>query len=154
MLINGEPVRQPKGAYCFEWRENGRRIRVTAGKDGVQANLRRLRQEQILKAQASGIKVLASAENAPGTSLAQTVHQFLGEIRLKSKKKTCLAYELSLKYFLESCHKQTLEEIDRKDMPSVCSILAGQEGAAPSNSLQQIRERGVFLKEAGRARFG
>ena len=33
VLVNGQPERHPEGAYYQEWRENGKRIRLSVGKD-------------------------------------------------------------------------------------------------------------------------
>ena len=37
VLVNGKPERHPEGAYYLEWREKGRRIRLSVGKDAQDA---------------------------------------------------------------------------------------------------------------------
>ena len=35
VLVNGQQERHPEGAYYLEWRENGRRVRLSVGKDAA-----------------------------------------------------------------------------------------------------------------------
>ena len=50
ILVNGMPERHSEGAYYLEWREQGRRIRLSVGKDPQDAAARRLRKEAELNA--------------------------------------------------------------------------------------------------------
>ena len=50
------------------------------------------------------------------TSLAASVAGYLEETRLSKKPKTFAAYRTALAYFVESCHKLNLTDIERKDM--------------------------------------
>ena len=34
VIVNGQQERHPEGAYYLEWRENGKRVRLSVGKDG------------------------------------------------------------------------------------------------------------------------
>ena len=38
VILNGQQERHPEGAYYLEWRENGRRVRLSVGKDPADAN--------------------------------------------------------------------------------------------------------------------
>jgi hypothetical protein len=42
---NSNQSRHPEGAYYLEWRENGKRVRLSIGKDAADANARRLRKK-------------------------------------------------------------------------------------------------------------
>ena len=33
VIVNGKQERHPEGAYYLEWRENGKRVRLSVGKD-------------------------------------------------------------------------------------------------------------------------
>lgn len=43
VLVNGKPERHPEGAYYIEWHDNGRRRRLSVGKDAADASSMRLR---------------------------------------------------------------------------------------------------------------
>src|SRR5215472_15211626 len=50
VLVNGKEERHPEGAYYLEWREGTKRVRLSVGKDAVDASARRLRKEAELNA--------------------------------------------------------------------------------------------------------
>jgi hypothetical protein len=39
LLVNGQPEKHPEGAYYLEWRERGRRVRLSVGNDAQDAPL-------------------------------------------------------------------------------------------------------------------
>src|SRR5215475_14348459 len=57
VLINGKPEKHPEGAYYLEWRENGKRVRLSVGKDAQEAAARRQRKQAELNAVESGVSV-------------------------------------------------------------------------------------------------
>ena len=50
VIVNGQQERHSEGAYYLEWRENGRRVRLSVGKDAADASARRQRKEAELNA--------------------------------------------------------------------------------------------------------
>ena len=58
VLMNGKPEKHAEGAYYLEWRENGKRIRLSVGKDAQDAAARRQRTEAELNALNNGVAVL------------------------------------------------------------------------------------------------
>ena len=38
VLVSGKPERHPEGAYYIEWHDNGKRIRLSVGKDAADAS--------------------------------------------------------------------------------------------------------------------
>jgi NUMOD4 motif/HNH endonuclease len=104
VLVNGKEARHPEGAYYLEWREKGRRVRLSVGKDPQDAAARRQRKQAELNAVNNGVPVLP--ENGNGhRSVAAAVSQFLEETELTKKPKTLAAYTTALNYFTESCRK-------------------------------------------------
>jgi integrase/recombinase XerD len=104
VLVNGRPERHSEGAYYLEWREKGRRVRLSVGKDAQDAAARRQRKEAELNALNNGVSVLP--ENGDGhPSVAAAVAKFLDETELTKKPKTLAAYTKALSYFTESCPK-------------------------------------------------
>jgi hypothetical protein len=45
VLTNGKPGRHPEGSYYLEWRNSGKRIRLSVGKDAAAADAQRQRKE-------------------------------------------------------------------------------------------------------------
>lgn len=50
VLVNGRPEPHSEGAYYLEWREKGKRVRLSVGKDPPEAAARRQRKEAELNA--------------------------------------------------------------------------------------------------------
>jgi integrase/recombinase XerD len=109
VIVNGHQERHPEGAYYLEWRENGRRVRLSVGKDAADASARRLRKEAELNAINNGIAVAPENGTNGHRSLAALIAEFLDETKLTKKPKTLAAYRTALNYFTESCPKLYLE---------------------------------------------
>ena len=105
VIVNGQQQRHPEGAYYLEWRENGRRIRLSVGKDPQDAAARRLRKEAELNALNQGVTVVPENGDSGHRSVATAVARFLEETELTKKPKTLSAYTTALNYFTESCPK-------------------------------------------------
>src|SRR5271165_113907 len=104
VLIGGKEQRHPEGAYYLEWREGGKRVRQSVGRDASTAAARRHRQQQILGSKAAGIE-LVDEDQDDGVSLAEAVAGYLEDVRISKKPKTYAAYKKALEYSLESCNK-------------------------------------------------
>ena len=116
VLVNGRPERHSEGSYYLEWREKGRRIRLSVGNDAQDAAARRQRKEAELRALNNGVPILPE----PGDghrSVAAAVADFLEDTELTKKPKTLAAYTTALNYFTESCRKLYLHEIERYNLP-------------------------------------
>jgi integrase/recombinase XerD len=115
VLVNSKQERHPEGAYYLEWREGSKRRRLSVGKDAADANARRQRKEAELNARNNGVQVTPDANGNP-LSLTDAVRDFLEEKGLQRKSKTHADYATVLRYFQQSCHKQYLTDITRKDL--------------------------------------
>ena len=86
VLLNGKPEKHPEGAYYLEWREQGKRVRLSVGKDAQDAAARRQRKEAELNALNNGVPVLP--ENGDGhKTVAAAVAQISGGNRAAKKPK-------------------------------------------------------------------
>jgi integrase/recombinase XerD len=101
VLVNGKPEKHPEGAYYLEWREKGRRIRLSVGKDAQDAAARRQRKEAELHALNNGVTVVPDNGDEGHKTVANAVAQFLEETELTKKPKTLAAYITTLSYFRE-----------------------------------------------------
>src|SRR5205807_5626811 len=61
----------------------------------------------------AGVPVLARTDGQ--VSLTAAIAEYLEETKLTKKPKTLSAYTTALAYFQESCHKQFILDIERKD---------------------------------------
>jgi len=146
--LNGHTERHPEGAYYLEWRENGRRIRLSVGKDASDASARRLRKEAELNAVNAGVTVVP--ENGNGQrSISAAVAEYLEETRISKKPKTHAAYSTALAYFVESCPKIFLSDIDRKDLLKFCAFLREEREQAPRSVYNKFENVMTFLKAQG-----
>lgn len=148
VLVNGQQERHPEGAYYLEWREKGRRVRLSIGKDAQDAAARRERKEAELHALNNGVSVLP--ENGDGQrSVAAAVAQFLEETELTKKPKTLAAYTTALNYFTDSCRKLYLHEIDRYDLLKFSSFLRDEKKQSPRSVYNKFETVMAFLKANG-----
>jgi integrase len=149
VLVNGKQERHPEGAYYLEWRENGRRIRLSVGKDPQDAAARRQRKEAELNALNNGVSVLPENGKDGPRSIARAVAQFLEETELTKKPKTLAAYTTALNYFVESCPKLYLQDIERKDLLKFSAFLRDEKKQAPRSVYNKFENVMTFLKANG-----
>jgi integrase len=146
--VNGHQERHPEGAYYLEWREGSKRVRMSVGKDAQDAAARRLRKEAELNAVNNGVGVVPENGNG-GRSLAATVAEYLEEVKLSKKPKTLAAYSTALSYFVESCHKLSLEDIERKDLLKYLAFLRDEKEQSPRSCWNKFSNVMTFLKAQG-----
>jgi hypothetical protein len=78
----------PKGPITLEWREKGRRVRLSVGKNAQDAAARRQRKEAELNALNQGVTVVPDNGDEGPRSIATAVAQFLEETELTKNPKT------------------------------------------------------------------
>ncbi|MBZ5689744.1 MAG: site-specific integrase [Acidobacteriia bacterium] len=148
VVVNGQQERHPEGAYYLEWRENGRRVRLSVGKDAADASARRARKEAELNAVNNGAAIMPEGKDGH-RSIAASVEDYLDETKLTKKPKTLAAYSTALAYFVESCHKLNLEDIDRRDLLKFHAFLRDDKEQAPRSCWNKFANVMSFLKVNG-----
>ena len=149
VVVNGQQERHPEGAYYLEWRENGRRVRLSVGKEPADASARRQRKESELNALNNGVAVVPENGDNGHHSLAAAVREYIEETKLTKKPKTLAAYTTALNYFTESCPKLFLEDIERKDLLKFCAFLRDGKDQAPRSCWNKFANVMSFLKANG-----
>jgi integrase/recombinase XerD len=148
VLVNGRPERHSEGSYYLEWREKGKRVRLSVGKDGQDAAARRQRKEAELRALNSGVPILPESGDGH-RSVAAAVADFLEETELTKKPKTLAAYTTALTYFTESCRKLYLHEIERYDLLKFVGFLRDEKKQSPRSVYNKFETVMTFLKANG-----
>ena len=148
VLINGKPEKHSEGAYYLEWREGAKRVRLSVGKDAADAGARRLRKEAELNAVNNGAAIMPDNGDRK-RSIAAAVADYLDETTLTKKPKTLAAYSTALAYFVESCHKLNLEEIERRDLLKFGAFLRDEKEQAPRSCWNKFSNVMSFLKANG-----
>ena len=146
VLVNGEEERHPEGAYYLEWREGTKRVRVSVGKDAQDAAAQRLRKEAELNAKNHGVAVTPTPSNNGHRVLSAAIAEWLAEIKLTKKPKTFAAYSKGLGYFAESCNKQYVEDVERRDLLAFTAYLRDNKELAPQTCHNRFRYVVSFLK--------
>jgi len=149
VIVNGEQERHPEGAYYLEWRDKGRRVRLSVGKDPADASARRLRKEAELNAVNNGVKVVPENGDNGNRSLAAAITDFLDETKLTKKPKTLAAYATALSYFTASCPKLYLQDVERRDMLKFVAFLRDEKKQAPRSVYNKFENVMTFLKAQG-----
>ena len=147
VLVNNKPEHHPEGAYYLEWREGGKRVRLSVGKNAADASARRQRKEAELNAVNFGATI--TPEHATGNRLlAASVAEYLADVKLSHKPRSYAAYRTALTYFLESCPKRNVEDIERRDLLKFSAFLRDKKQAARTvyNNFEHVM---TFLKTQG-----
>lgn len=144
--VDGREVRFPGGKFYIDWTESGKRKRKSAGASASQAVAQQLRKETELKALSQGIALAPDGSERTGTDLQQAAAEFLEETRLTKLPKTISAYTTTMNYFLESCHKRFVEDIDRRDMIQFTAFLRDKKDQAPRSVYNKFENVMSFLK--------
>jgi integrase/recombinase XerD len=144
VLVNGKQQKHPEGAYYIEWRDSGKRIRLSVGKDAADAAAMRLRKETELN-NGDGSVPQTNGNNGH-RSLASAVKGYLEEVELSKKPKTLAAYTTALTYFTESCHKLRVEDVDRKDLLKFAAFLREEKEQSPRSVYNKFENVMTFLK--------
>lgn len=123
VLIDGRPEIHKEGAYYIEWYLDGKRYRVSVGKNSNEAFAAAERKTQILGNQALGIEIVGEDKHTR-TTLTEACHEFLEEARQQKRPKTHMQYKTALEYFRQSCRERPLCQIERKDLMRFMGFLA------------------------------
>jgi integrase/recombinase XerD len=148
VIVTGKQETHKEGAYYLEWREGSKRVRLSVGKDPADASARRQRKEAELNAVNNGVSIVPDGQNGH-RSVAAAVADFLDETKLTKKPKTLSAYSTALAYFVESCHKLSLEEIERRDLLKFSAFLRDEKAQAPRSVYNKFENVMTFLKAHG-----
>jgi len=148
VIVEGKEERHTEGAYYLEWREGSRRVRLSVGKDPADAGARRLRKEAELNAVNNGVSIVPDGQNGH-RSMVAAVAEFLDETKLTKKPKTLAAYTTALNYFTECCHKQNIDEVERKDLLKFSAFLRDEKEQAPRSVYNKFENVMTFLKANG-----
>jgi integrase len=149
VIVNGQPERHTEGSYYLEWRENGRRVRLSVGKDAADAAARRQSKEAELNARNNGVAVVPDSGENGHRLIAAAVAEFLEETELTKKPKTLAAYKTTLNYFTESCPKLFVNDIERKDLLKFSAFLREKKEQSPRSVYNKFENLMSFLKANG-----
>ena len=147
VLIEDREEHHPEGSYYIEWHDGDKRLRRSVGKNALAAEAQRHQQEEILTAKVAGLKAgLKFADESDGLSLANAVTAYLAETQLTKKPKTLAAYTTALDYFLESCKKPHVADVDRRDLLEYSAFLRDEKEQAPRSCWNKFSNVMSFLK--------
>jgi integrase len=146
VLVNGKEERHPGGAYYLEWREGAKRVRLSVGKNAGDAGAARQSKEATLKAINNGVAVVPENGKNGHRSVAAAVAEYLEETKLTKKPKTYAAYSTALAYFVESCKKIHVEDIERKDLLKFHAFLRDEKDQADRSCWNKFANVMSFLK--------
>ena len=159
VLVDGVEEVHTEGRYYIDYLEGKTRKRLAAGKTAAEATMfaeatsRTLKAREAAAAAAAGIalpEVETKAEaGTGGRSLREAVETYLLEIQSHKKKKTHSAYRTALTYFLESCHKTTLEQVTRADLLAFKVYLRDKKDQTDRSQWNKFASVMSFLKSNG-----
>jgi integrase/recombinase XerD len=115
--VKGRIETHPEGAYYIEWRDRGRRCRVSVAREDAIAEARRKAVE--LRAVRDGL--IAPPEPAPviapKTPIGKAIDDYLRFVRVHRKPRTWLTYRFTLDTLLRTAYKkQYAEDATRQDV--------------------------------------
>ena len=152
VMVEGTEERHPEGSYYIDYREGEKRVRISVGKNAADAQSARLAKQAELNAVKAGLEILDAPVMIGGQakhSLATAIASYLEDVKLSKKPKTYSAYSTALNYFAESCRKQFVEDIDRKDMLRFSAFLRDEKDQSPRSVYNKFESMMAFLKLQG-----
>ena len=152
VMVDGTEERHPEGSYYIDYREGEKRVRISVGKNAADAQSARLAKQAELNAVKAGLEILNAPVMIGGQakhSLAAAIASYLEDVKLSKKPKTYSAYSTALNYFAESCRKQFVEDIDRKDMLRFSAFLRDEKDQSPRSVYNKFESMMAFLKLQG-----
>jgi integrase len=148
--IAGREERHTEGSYYIEWYEDGKRQRRSVGRHALAAESQRHQQEEILVARAAGLKAgLKFVDDSGKILLSKAATTYLTDTQLGKSKKTYAAYSKAVEYFLESCKKTYLADVDRRDLLRYSAFLRDEKKLAPRTVNNKFENVITFLKAQG-----
>ena len=106
-------------------------------------------QQHVLKAIANGVEVVEASERSE-ERLVSKVAAYLAEIEANRARRSWLAYKNTLEsFFLKSCRKTYVSEINRQDILTFKAFLKNQDIADRSIYNHFLKNVMIFLKWAG-----
>jgi integrase/recombinase XerD len=116
-VVDGTPEHHPEGSSFLRYAApDGKRVWDPVGNDPQLALVEKQKREKVLGAQAVGVEVVDDAPAPDRTILSEPIEEYLGEVKDAKAKKTLLACTLALNLFAGAVKRESLEEIDRKDV--------------------------------------
>jgi integrase/recombinase XerD len=149
VLVGGKEEKHPEGAFYLEWREGSKRVRLSVGKNGPDAITHKLRKEAELNALKNGIELAEDGAKNGHRRLDFSVTEYLADVKLTHKPRSYAAYATALAYFLDSCKKTNVEDIDRRDLLRFSAFLRDEKGQAPRTVYNKFEHVMTFLKAQG-----
>jgi len=148
VIIDGREEHHPEGSYYLDWYEDGdKRQRRSVGNNALRAEAEYRQAEQTFAAKAAGAKAgLKIVDESGQVRLSDAVTSYLAEIQLTKKPKTLAAYTTALDYFMESCRKQYVVEIERRDLLEFAAFLREDKDQAPRSCWNKFANVMSFLK--------
>jgi integrase len=144
VVVDGNEEYHAEGCYYIEWREGGKRRRLSVGKDHLKAHAAKLRKESELAAVSRGVELAEPVEGR--RVLAAAVVDFLEEKRHQRKPRTHVDYEAALRYFQQSCTKQYLEDITRHDLLAFAAYCREELKLSPRTVFNKFQRVVAFLR--------
>jgi integrase len=149
VLVNSRPEIHKEGAYYLEWYEGGKRRRESVGKNPADAVARQQRQLQILAAETLGLEVTDPEAKDGRIRISDAVEEYLAEVKDSKKPKTHAAYKTALDYFVASCSKTYMDEIERKDLLRYATVLRNDKKLSARTVHNKFASLMSFLKANG-----
>jgi integrase/recombinase XerD len=149
VIVNGEQEKHAEGSYYLEWRENGKRKRLSVGKDAVVAFNSQVRKIKELEARAEGLLVELPKDDPNRAQLRSAMADFLKEIKLSRKDKTWRGYKVAFAYFQQSCIKKCADELERIDLLEFVAFLRDKKKLAPRTVFNKFTCVMTFLESQG-----
>src|SRR5581483_6724902 len=149
VFTDGKQELHREGAYYIEWYADGKRKRLSVGRNPVDAHSAKRRKEAELNALKNGVAIKSEDATTGGRSLAAAIQDYLDEIKLTKKTKTHAAYSTALSYFQESCSKLNVEDIERKDLLKFSAFLRDEKDQSPRSCWNKFSNVMSFLKAQG-----
>jgi integrase/recombinase XerD len=143
-VVAGTPEHHPEGSYFLRYAgPDGKRVWHPVGNDPQLALNAKQKREKSLAVE------LVDDDPAPKrTILSEGIEEYLAEVKDAKAKKTLLAYTLTLNLFAAVVKRESLEEIDRKDVLAFIRAMR-EEKQSPRTIANRVSYLKTFFHHFG-----
>lgn len=158
-MVHGQAEHHPEGVYYLRYQRDGAYIWEAVGTDPQHALLKLTQRKNMLTALASGLHVVEPGEmmvrqrqrrepEDKGPRTADAIATYISDAGDYKAYRTYVSYRETLRLFAESCKKEHLKKIDRRDILNFIDHLR-KRGNRPRTIANRVSCVLTFLRKQG-----
>jgi len=140
VLIDGVPTKVDDGTFYIEWRQGGKRIQKSVGKNGHEAVAACKNQNAVHALRSRGMAIeedtpqIAANKSTDRSTLSEVIETYLEDNKVKHRPKTLAKYAEALNDFLNFAKKRYVDELQPDDIRGYLMSMQLDKKLAPKTA--------------------